>query len=1142
MANNLQIALLGPMVVKRGNRILPHSAWRSRQARRLLSILLAARGARVPVDRLLEWLWPDADRATAATTLRSTVSGLRRTLELEGSARASSYYILTQPGGYAWNAESDAWVDIEEFTALTDDRHDQAAGASDVAGESFAQDLRMKTRNLERAIALYHGDFLADEPDAPWAQGLREALRERFIATVHDLAERRLASEAYDAAIELSRRGLAHDRLREPLYRTLMQAQARAGDVASALQSYERCRRVLDDELGVTPSAQTRALHAAILRGDEVEMRGRSIQKPPPVPSPRRTVAPSSFVGRVNELAALRGWIGALDQRRGGVVAVVGEAGIGKTRLVAEALRLSTSADVFTITLRCVLLERGLPFAPLSEALRPLLRAVPVDTLKRLPSAALSQVANLLPVLRERMPDLPSLPVTPAEGHNQLIDGLVDLALALASDHPLIVWCDDAQWADEATLAVLGRLARRAARYALLLVLAYRSEELAENVVLHDLLRTLGRGMLLRPLVLGQLDDTEVAQFLAGLAQLAPERVAALAPRLRASSGGNPLFLSVAVQSLLETHGVQSLAALLPNLANEPLPNLAGAPPLRDLVLSRVDRLAAPARALLEQLAVIGRPASLDLIEQLAGSAGLDAARALLERQFLIEAANERLAFNHDLVRSIIAASLSLPQRRLLHRRAAIAIAALEGEQPELAAELAFHFEQSGHGAEAELLRYATAAADYARQSFGYRQARDHYEVALRAAERLGPSAPLEAVRRAFAGRLLMDEALLDWDGITATAARYERWAAQRPGLSALVAPRRLVLLRALMGDLRGAAALSVEQVRRQAESLPALDDMLWRTAIILQPVEQDPLTTGDWQLGVAAHSPAINRRSTIAFAPAHPLPGAAAEDLPAILGADEAALALFQVGWAALMQGLLADAEPCLSRSYALGLETSQAAVAVISALQLAHLNALRGDKDATNRWITTSLDTAQQAPEAAWASIWPRIHQAFLLLIDDQHAAARERFDLMAAQLRDLPAFQSHRASVDVGLGLLDLATGDHNHAAGRLEGALGSPQLLYGFVYAAAQHGLARIAALRDDLPAARARLDHTLEYSRRRFLLPEYVRTAIEIARIERDFGDPGPVLPLLRDAMAQARESGLAPLATAASALLARFAA
>src|SRR5205823_3097630 len=128
---------------------------------------------------------------------------------------------------------------------------------------------------------------------------------------------------------------------------------------------------------------------------------------------------------------------------------------------------------------------------------------------------------------------------------------------------------------------------------------------------------------------------------------------------------------------------------------------------------------------------------------------------------------------------------------------------------------------------------------------------------------------------------------------------------------------------------------------------------------------------------------------SSTPFVPAQPLPGAPVDDLPALLGPDEAALALFQVGWVALMQGLLRDAEPCLLRAYDLAVETGQAAVAVVAALQLAHLNALRGEQATTARWLGISLDLAQQAPEAAWASIWPRIHQAFLLLLDDQHAA---------------------------------------------------------------------------------------------------------------------------------------------------------
>src|SRR5688500_17729018 len=87
MADDLQISLLGPLVVRRDGRVLPDNAWRSRQEHRLLGILLAARGARVPLGRLLDWLWPDADRTAGSTTLRSAISGLRHTLEPESGAR-----------------------------------------------------------------------------------------------------------------------------------------------------------------------------------------------------------------------------------------------------------------------------------------------------------------------------------------------------------------------------------------------------------------------------------------------------------------------------------------------------------------------------------------------------------------------------------------------------------------------------------------------------------------------------------------------------------------------------------------------------------------------------------------------------------------------------------------------------------------------------------------------------------------------------------------------------------------------------------------------------------------------------------------------------------------------------------------------
>lgn len=1129
MSQTLRIYMLGPLVVERDGRPLPEASWHSRQERRLLAILLAARGQTVTTDRLAEWLWPAAPHP-AATTLRSAVSALRRALEPAGSPRASSRYILTRPGGYAWNTASGVWIDVEEFLALT-----EPLPAPAEAG-------------LARAIALYRGDFLEDQGEAPWALRERERLRERYLWAVQQLAAARSRAGEYAAALELVQRGLDVAPLHEPLWRELIRAQMLSGDAAGALRSYERYRTALDRELGAMPSPQTQALHAAILRGETLAVQ-RSLFKDAPSPRPAAPVrtrvgaapqpgraargeGPSAvvpLVGRGREMAQLLSLMEHLASWHGGTVAIVGEAGIGKSRLASEALREAASRGMQTIAVRCSALERDMPFAPLGETIGRLTRTAPDDLLARLPASALAQVAELVPALRDRLPALPVLPPVPPDEHrNRLLDALADLAILLARAAPLVALCDDAQWADEATLALVGRLARRAPRHALLIVLAYRSEELSESPALHALLRALGRDMLLHPLVLGRLEEEEAIALVGLLGRAAPERVRELAGQLAGRAGGNPLFLTVAVQMILDQFGAPSLEAVLPQLeAGAALPDLRGARPIRDLVLGRLERLPPAARDLAEQLAVIGRPVSLDLIEQLAGSEGLAAAQVLLERQLLAEDADGRLDFGHELVRSSIAAALLSPRLRLLHKRAAAALIALHGERPEYAAEIAGHLARAGRGSEAELLRFATAAGEHAMRAFAYRAALAHYDLALSAAAHQGDGAPEEIVRRAFAGRLRTCASLLDWDGITATAARYEQWAATRPALPpTLVAPRTLVLLRALTGDLAGAAELSRQQPAGGGQVPPVLDDVLRRTARILEAPEMaESAARPDWPAAL-----------TPSFAVAQPLPGDPARELPALLGDEEAALALFQVGWAALMQGLVRDAEPCLLRAYELSGATGQAAGAVIAALQIAHLHALRGELDATERWLQTSLDTAGQAAEATWASIWPQIHQGFLWLLEDRFDLAEQRFAAMEERLAPLAAFQSHRASVKVGLGLTALGQGRREQARQLLTASVASPQALYGFVYVAALHGLARLAALDGRLDESRRMLLRALEYSRRRQLLPEYVRTAIEIGRIERDFGDPAPALGLLADAAELARECRLAALAAAAAAL------
>ncbi|MGQ9549249.1 MAG: BTAD domain-containing putative transcriptional regulator [Roseiflexus sp.] len=1175
----LKVALFGSLTVQIGDHTLPDSVWRSRQERRLLAILAANRGRVITAGRLCEWLWPESESAGASVNLRSAISNLRRVLEPEAE-RASNRYILTRSGGYAWNRESDAWIDVDKFLTLTES----------IAGVRATGSVKPGEADLERAIALYRGDFLEDEEESAWVAMERERLRARYLDALRRVAEIKLERGDPMAAAAFAGRGIAVAPLAEPLWRILMLAQARSGDTAGALQSYERYRHLLDHELGAVPSPQTQALHTAILRGDlgsytpagvsrshenrHERHRTTELRSPRAGQRSSGSTAPP-IVGRQEELESLHRWIADLDRRSGGIVTIVGEAGIGKTRLIAETLRAAADRGLLTLELRAAPLEQGLPFAAVGEMLRPLLRTIPERRLRQMPQFALAQIADLFPILRERLPDLPDLPdVPPEERRNRQIDGLSELALALANTLPLVIALDDAQWADDATLATVGRLARQASRRALLLILAYRADELSDNPALHNLLRTLGRDMLLRPLVLNRLDASAVAELLAGLAGVESGRVAHLAPQLVASTGGNPLALMVTVQALLESRGAPSLAALLPDLeAGMPFPDPTEAPQMRELVRARFDRLPPHARDLAEHLALIGRPSSLDLIECLGGADALEAAQVLLDRRILVEDNDTHLTFNHDLVRSIIAATLSSPQRRRLHRRIGAAMAALEGHQPERAAEIVYHFRRAGRSVDREVLRYAIDAGDYARRAFGYRQALQHYDAAIEAGERLGNDAPVEMMQRAFAGRLLTCETLLDWEGLAETSARYERWA-ERHCLAppALVAPRRLVLLRALMGDLAGAAAIIAAHAARgqMSDRAPSIADMLRRTALILQPDAHtdnsgyshasrrqhheehgDPhrreavsRETGDRRRRrtdpISADDAQTAWQEYPSFTLAAPVPGNPAEELPELLGPDEAAAALFQIGWAALMQGLLRDARPCLLQSYTLAVETGQAPAAVVSALQLAHLNALAGKSDETTIWLERSLETAARASEAAWASIWPRIYQGFLWLIDDRLAPAEQRFIEMAARLAGVPAFQSHRASVTVGMGMVALARRDLTVADAYFHEALRAPHQLYGFIYVSAHHGMARIAALRNDLPGARAILLHTLHYTVQRSLLPEYVRTVIEVTRIERDFGDPAPVLAHLRNAARLARSAELAPLAAAASALSTRL--
>ena len=254
----LQIYLFGSFrLVRNGVEVTPKD-WHTRQARQLFKLLLTERGRLIPARKLVDLLWPEyVEHAHKA--LRSAISALRDVLEPGREPWLSSGFVPRGQAGYTlvFPSSCAVWIDVYEFERLLD----AALVGAHVLGTERA-DL------LEEALRLYTGEYLAEDGESNWVLAERARLRERYFTGVMRLMQWRGELGCYAEAFELGRRALAMDACREPLYRLIMQYQARMGDNAAALHTFEQCRQVLNTHLGADPSPQTLALHMAILKGE----------------------------------------------------------------------------------------------------------------------------------------------------------------------------------------------------------------------------------------------------------------------------------------------------------------------------------------------------------------------------------------------------------------------------------------------------------------------------------------------------------------------------------------------------------------------------------------------------------------------------------------------------------------------------------------------------------------------------------------------------------------------------------------------------------------------------------------------------------------------------------------------------------
>jgi len=430
--------------------------------------------------------------------------------------------------------------------------------------------------------------------------------------------------------------------------------------------------------------------------------------------------ASAGFVGRERELSLLRAAL-AGDAR---LLLVAGDAGIGKTKLVAEAIRLAAAEGMVPLFGGCLPLAETLPLLPVREALGDLARLeggrVLEAALGTAPRFVRAEVQRLLPQLGDG--DREEGVRGEAWRRDQLFAAVAELLAAVAGPRPVGLVVEDVHWADSATLDLLTFLAR-AVRGSVTLVVTCRSDEVPLDRLVAGWLAHVRGSEQMEEIRLGPLSPEESALQVNGLAR--GQLPAWVAGELCARAEGNPFFTEQLVAAALASPGV---AARLPAR-------------LADLLIARAGGCGAEARRLLEALAVTGRPLSEDLLTAMTGltpegvHAGL---RELAQARLLAEATpSGGYRPRHALLAETVTASLLPGERAAWHERAAEILAAAGDES--LAAEVAAHWAASGR--RADELPARVAAAEAAERVSGYADAASHWERAIELSQALPPAA-----------------------------------------------------------------------------------------------------------------------------------------------------------------------------------------------------------------------------------------------------------------------------------------------------------------------------------------------------------------------------------------------------------------
>jgi DNA-binding CsgD family transcriptional regulator/tetratricopeptide (TPR) repeat protein len=452
------------------------------------------------------------------------------------------------------------------------------------------------------------------------------------------------------------------------------------------------------------------------------------------LPSDKPVISPI-IVGRDQEVGFLASCLEEARTGRGRCVAVSGEAGVGKSRLVDEVSRQAEQLNFAVFRGTCFESDLSFPFAAVVEGLRAAFAGRNQGEIGQVVGALGPELIKLVPELGVILPGIrPSPPLEPAAEGRRLFEVLTRFLWQYAGKRPLFVALEDLHWGDNRSLDFVYALARRLQDRPALLLFSYR---LSEANRLGSLLARLNRDRLAGELVLGPLgpDDTELmVQAKFGVSQPVRRDVVRL---LYGLTGGNPFFIEEVLKGWVSAGSVSRTAG---GLDWAPPGHLAVPRNVHEAVRQRLPRLDNELRTLLSLAAVAGQRFNLATICELSGrdaAAVLTGLDGLAAAQLVVEVSPENFAFRHPLTRDAVYSGLRPSELRTLHRRMVDVLAKAGSRSPEgRVGELAYHCYAGGLWEKA--LEFSARAAERASALYAPQEAAEHLNRAVLAAHQLG--------------------------------------------------------------------------------------------------------------------------------------------------------------------------------------------------------------------------------------------------------------------------------------------------------------------------------------------------------------------------------------------------------------------